>query len=278
MDIWVGVDLGQLTDHTAAAVVRRSLALDPITGWPERSHTGHLLYRHDVLAIKRYPLGTPYRTIVGHIVGQLQRPEMGRNPRLVLDSTGVGVAITEMFRTALARLPSVECHAVTITAGRNWSVVAPRTYHVAKLELVGSIREALESQRLKVPPQLEHAETLKRELGDFRVKISEAGNELFSAREGAHDDLVLSVSLPIWLAGMRWMEMYVDPEWLLPCERVAVTEEQAAIEKDEVEALELEAKKQFKPLTEALVHQAHREGWSPDDPRLAHLWLSPEGQ
>ena len=273
MDIWICCDLGSLVDHTAAAVVRRSLSLDPITGWPERSHSGHLLYRFDVLAIKRYPLGTPYRAIVGHVTTQLQRPEMGRNPRLVLDSTGVGVAITEMFRTALARLPSVECHAVTITAGRNWSVVAPRTYHVAKLELVGSIREALESQRLKVPPQLEHAETLKRELGDFRVKISEAGNELFSAREGAHDDLVLATALPIWLAGLRSMEMYVDPEWLLPRERVAATDEQAAIEREEVKAMELEAKKQVKPLTEALIHQAHREGWSPDDPRLDHLWM-----
>src|SRR5262249_23738498 len=146
-------------------------------------------------------------------------------------------------------------------------------YHVAKLELVGRIREALESQRLKVPPGLEHAELLKRELADFRVKISEAGNELFSARDGAHDDLVLSVSLPIWLAGMRWMEMVVDPEWLLPRERVAVTDEQAAIEREEVEAMELEAKKQVKPATEALVHQAHREGWSPDDPRLERLWM-----
>jgi hypothetical protein len=275
MDIWIGLDLGQLTDYTAAAVVRRTLALDPITGWAERSHSGHSLYRFDVLAIRRYPLGTPYHAIVAHVTTQLQRAEMGRNPRLVVDATGVGNAVVEMFRTALARLPSVECHAVTITAGRSWSVVAPRTYHVAKLELVGSIRAALESGRLKVPAQLEHAELLKRELADFRVKISEAGNELFSAREGAHDDLVLSVCLPIWLAGMRWMEMHVDPEWLLPRERVAVTEEQAAIEREEVEAMELEAKKQVKPLTEALIHQAHREGWSPDDPRLEHLWMRP---
>jgi hypothetical protein len=67
----------------------------------------------------------------------------------------------------------------------------------------------------------------------------------------------------------------VDPEWLLPRERVAVTDEQAAIEREEVEALELEQAKRLKPATEALVHQAHREGWSPDDPRLDHLWMRP---
>ena len=26
-------------------------------------------------------------------------------------------------------------------------------------------------------------------------------------------------------------------------------------------------------LADALIHQAHREGWSPDDPRLEHLWM-----
>jgi hypothetical protein len=273
MDVWIGLDLGQLTDPSAAAVVRRTLSLDPLTGWPERSYSGHALYRYDVMAIRRYPLGTPYRSIVGHIAQQLQRPEMGRNPRLTIDATGVGNAVVEQFRNALVRLPSVECYAITITGGKNWRPVAPRAYHVAKIELVGSIREALESQRLKVPPGLEHAELLKRELADFRTKLTEAGNETFAAREGAHDDLVLATALPIWLAGLRPMEMYVDPEWLLPRERVAVTAEQAAIEREEVEAMELEAKKQVKPLTEALVHQAHREGWSPDDPRLEHLWM-----
>jgi hypothetical protein len=108
-----------------------------------------------------------------------------------------------------------------------------RMMNVAKIELVGSIRSALESQRIKVPPELEHADTLKRELADFRVKVTEAGHETFSAREGAHDDLVLAVSLPIWLASQRWTEMYVDPERPGPHESVAPLSEQAAIERAE---------------------------------------------
>ncbi len=37
-----------------------------------------------------------------------------------------------------------------------------------------------------------------RELQDFRVSFSTAGNPIFGAREGAHDDLVLAVALAIF--------------------------------------------------------------------------------
>ena len=239
-DMWVGLDLGQFTDFSAASVVRRTLSTSLATGWPERSHLGNLMYKYEVLALKRYPLGVAYSNIVKHVTGQLRRPELGRTPRLVVDATGVGIAVVEMFKDALKPLPEVELHACTITAGRGWSLVAQRTYHVSKLELVGSIRATLESGRLRVPVQLEHAELLKRELSDFRVKVTPAANETFSAREGQHDDLVLATALPIFVSSLRMFEMHLDPELLLPREAAMVAPELAALEREEVEAAEAE--------------------------------------
>lgn len=39
---------------------------------------------------------------------------------------------------------------------------------------------------------------LLRELQDFRVRFSDAGNATFNAREGAHDDLVLVLALAVF--------------------------------------------------------------------------------
>jgi hypothetical protein len=247
MDIWVGLDLGQLTDFTAAAVIRRSVLIDPATRLPERrSRTagGGFLYRFDAQAIKRYQLGTPYTTIVSHVVEQLRRPELGPKPRLVIDGSGVGVAVVEMFRTALKRFPEIEVHSITITSGRGWSQVGRGMWNVAKVELTGAIREALESRRLKVPPQLGHSDLLKRELLDFKVRITAAANETFAAREGTHDDLVLAVALPVWLANQRQFEMQVDDALEirpLTREMNAVATEREQLEQDERQALQAEA-------------------------------------
>jgi hypothetical protein len=269
-DVWIGLDLGQHTDFAAAAVVRRSMTFDPVTGHPERNSAGFALYKFEVMAIKRYPLGTPYTGIVQHVVGQVRRPELGRRPRLVVDATGCGGPVVEMFRTALARLPHVEVHSVVITAGSSWRPVARWSWHVSKVELVSAIRAALESGRLKVPARLEHADTLRRELADFRVKITAAANETFSAREGQHDDIVLSVCLPIWLSGLRTMELIPDPDWLLPGEQRAVGAEIAAIEREEVEAVEAE-RHGYRVTKEARQVARHADidddHWWPDSPR-----------
>ncbi len=47
---------------------------------------------------------------------------------------------------------------------------------------------------------LPDAPALIEELADFRANISDAGYTSFCAREGAHDDLVLSVALALWWA------------------------------------------------------------------------------
>ena len=207
MDHIIGVDLGQFSSYAAACVLRRTV-LYGLGGEPERTSTGAALCRFDVMAIRRYALGTEYTSIVSHIVGQAQRPELrgpqGQLPRIFVDGTGVGAPVVELLKTALLPHPRVECWAAVITAGRAVTQPKPGTVHVAKQELAGCLRSVLESSRLRVPRELEFADALKRELGDFTVKVTQAGNETYTAEPGQYDDLVICIAIPVFLSS--WLD------------------------------------------------------------------------
>jgi hypothetical protein len=110
---------------------------------------------------------------------------------LVVDQTGVGKPIVDLLRAAK---PPAELVPITITAGQNdsWS---EGSLHVAKLRLVANCQALLETRRLQFAKDLPDAPTLVKEFQNYRSKVSAAANPIFEAREGAHDDLLLSVCL-----------------------------------------------------------------------------------
>jgi hypothetical protein len=71
---------------------------------------------------------------------------------------------------------------------------------VPKLTLVSRLQALLHQGRLKILRSLPDSEVLIRELNDFRVQYTAAGNLGFSARSGRHDDLVLALAIAIWRA------------------------------------------------------------------------------
>ena len=79
-----------------------------------------------------------------------------------------------------------------------------------KRELVGMVSVLLEQRRLQIADGLPEATILKAELGNFRLKMTAAGNETFSAwRDADHDDLVLAVALACWLGEQPVRQAYV---------------------------------------------------------------------
>ena len=89
---------------------------------------------------------------------------------------------------------------ISITGGTTWHRETFDQWHVSKIMLVGMVQRVLQSGRLRIGASLPHAATLQQELRDFRVKISKAANETYDAREGAHDDLVLSLAVALFTA------------------------------------------------------------------------------
>ena len=142
--------------------------------------------------LERLPLGTTYPAIVAH-VGRLLTKLPG-HPELVIDFTGVGRPVFDMFVCS-----GISPIGVLISGGTAETHDGP-TCSVPKLTLVSRLQTLLHEERLKILRELAEAETLVRELQDFRVEFTAAGHLTFNARCGKHDDLVLALAIAVWRA------------------------------------------------------------------------------
>ena len=245
MDHWIGVDLGSHVDFTAVAVLARSLAIKP-DGLPARSSRGDTLHDWRLRALKRFGLRTSYELIARSVADIALMPDLGAAPRVVVDGTGVGVAIVELIRGALARYPEIEVWSCSVTSGESWRVVRRGEINVSKIQLVSSFAAALHSGRFRVSHKpdgtpIDGADVLERELAAFKVKQSRRSDaELFGADQGKHDDAVACCSMPVFLGGLRRFELVVDDfKAMRPREVTAVGLE--ASEEERIEAAEREA-------------------------------------
>lgn len=184
---FVGFDLGQQSDFTAAVVCEKV----PPEGLDDYElHVRHLERFRDVL----------YPEVVERVSRLMEAPQLRGEAALAVDATGVGAAVVDMLRRA-----GLTFDAVTITGGDTETRSGWHDWRVPKRDLVGGLQVLLQSGRLKIARSLEHAETLKAELLNFRVKINVAtAHDSYEAwREGDHDDLVLAAALAAWRAGRK---------------------------------------------------------------------------
>jgi hypothetical protein len=181
MKYFCGLDLGQLSDPSALAIL-------------ERIEDGVWL-RYECKYLERFPLGTPYPRIVERVGELLTRTPLARNCRLVIDNSGVGVAVADMFHEA-----GIPYLGLTITGGVGWHRETARRWHVSKHLLVSTVQKFLSSEALGISRQLPEAALLRTELQNFRVKISKTAQEVYEAREGQHDDLVLALAVGLFVA------------------------------------------------------------------------------
>lgn len=182
---FIGLDLGQAQDPTALAVIeRRGDVKTGICHVPQ---------------LKRYPIGSSYNSIVDELAGKLKNAPP--KARLIIDGTGVGRAVVDMIRGNPVLLSlDLLIHPVTITAG-NDETRDGYYWKVPKRNLVGAVQVLLQSQRLKIAESLPDTPALVAELQNFKVKITDAGNDTYGEwRAGKHDDLVLAVALGAWAA------------------------------------------------------------------------------
>lgn len=183
----IGVDLGQLRDYTAVAVVGSGRkGEDPPS-------SGAAL---EVVHLERFR-GVRYPDVVESIKSLTRKAPL-RGAPLVVDATGVGVAVTDMLRDAGLRFDGV-----TITAGEKESrdTGSHRAWRVPKRDLISGCQALLQQRRIKIAPSLPEAETLIQELLNFRYKMTDSANLTYEAwREGDHDDLLLALALAVWKA------------------------------------------------------------------------------
>lgn len=210
----IGLDLGQRADYSALSILEEQLWIgewqspaektlgqlqafqqNDVRRWPGKPP---LAVRH----LERFPLGTPYPEIVREVSGIVNDPAIRQyGYALICDATGVGRPVIDLFREAHLR-PI----AVTITGGnQSHRDRVTGEWSVPKRDLVSAVQSTLQTDRLLIADGLTHAETLIRELLNFKVTINvRTAHDSYGAwREGIHDDLVLSVAMAAWFRD-RW--------------------------------------------------------------------------
>jgi hypothetical protein len=206
-DWYVGLDIGQSIDPSAVAVINHTV--EPLESWQPNANAES--WRQDrnerffVRHLERLPLGMPYPQQVQHIQNLLSRKPL-RGAQFALDYTGCGRPVADLFYAAGLRPQNI-----LITAGNEVSQHRGDTFHVPKQLLISAMEARLHTGELKIAAALADAPALRDELKDFARKVSDAGRVTYSARAGAHDDLVLAVAIALFAACNRntasWEEL-----------------------------------------------------------------------
>jgi hypothetical protein len=226
---FLGLDLGQSQDYSALCIIEEKLYVSEAwahevlfaddyecglrPGWvspaslpPERAGVAlgnqelfgrpaevPLFVRH----LERFQLGTKYTDVVDRVSRLVRSAPLSQLPSILLvDKTGVGTAVLDAFTQA-----HVGATAITIHGGSSVNRDPQRPgYRVPKRDLVGAAQVLLQNGRLKIAASLPEAETLKRELLNFRIKVDPrtAHDSYEHWREGDHDDLVLATAIACW--------------------------------------------------------------------------------
>lgn len=203
---YLGVDLGKTADYTALVLAEPSGGDRPV---------------YDLTMIERVPLRTRYTEVAAHVAGWVadlrtpvkvgsvddwgmttvrdKRPEM----HVVLDYTGVGIAVAEIFLAA-----GIGCDVVLVTITGGGRVTYDEVgIHVPKADLVSVVQRCLQEERLRMPADDPTSDLLAGELAEFQAKIGPTGHVSYGVaadwRSGAHDDLVLATALAVWWGESR---------------------------------------------------------------------------
>lgn len=205
-----GLDVGQMVDPTAMAIAEREMILGP---------NGRLEPRFLFRFLERVPLRTPYPVVVRGTRKRLAA--VGEPVSLIVDVTGVGRGIVDMFRDPVSaevqreewalhptwKLPrSLMPIALTFTRGLKPQQDAKRwdEWHVPRLTLIMALIVALQQHRVHVV-DTEEARILIKEAQHFRLNQKQAtdSDEYLAWRENEHDDLLFAAAMVVW-----WGEKY----------------------------------------------------------------------
>jgi hypothetical protein len=153
-------------------------------------------------------LHTVYPQVVWHVRQLISKPIFGQRVEMIIDLTGVGGPVADIFHDQGLRPQKV-----TITAG--FEEVQDehdrKKWMVPKLVLVSRVQALLHDNRLQIHKALPDTAALVAELQDFRAHVTDSGRWTFGARSGQHDDLVLALSLACWWGARDrmglWWEM-----------------------------------------------------------------------
>ena len=214
-----GLDLAQTADWSALVVAEHVQRHAGMRQWRrDRADgcymTGEFEELEDTFRVRHIQRwrGSAYQVVVNQVCEVLSRPPLRGQVALVLDETGVGRPVRDLFDQArregrLLRWPL----GLTITGGAEESyhelgpgvglgqirLGPPRLRSVPKHLLVQRLEVLLQQGRVQVSDGLVLAPALREELLAFQGQTGSTGHVRFEAGAG-HDDLVLGTMLAVY--------------------------------------------------------------------------------
>ncbi len=196
----VSVDPGRMRDPSALVILEKFVCDRQRVVTTKFNHIpavirSRQINRYAVVNAHRYPTGTTYPELVER-VSQVMRqlpPRMER-PRLILDATGVGRPVSDLFRQS-----GLQPFDVVLTGG-NAAVRTDTGASVPKQDIVATLDAILSDGRLTITGQADASEVLRSELEDFQSGRTARGHETFAASGARHDDTVMALATGLWAA------------------------------------------------------------------------------
>jgi hypothetical protein len=155
-----------------------------------------LLSKYYCVYLRRFPLGTTYDFVEDYCSNWWQWADKTDLAKyFVADQTGVGAPVVEGLKKR-----GVRCTGIVITGGHQESNPQIGEYHVPKATLATQIIRTIQVDRFQIYDSLEFAKEFREEIAVFGYEQNkETGAIDYEAlEEKIHDDLVISVSLPLW--------------------------------------------------------------------------------
>jgi len=192
---FISADLGQANDFTAISILERIVKGNGILGLDAMGERSYHL-RH----LERPPRGTEYTVVVNRLAELYHSPPLADTTKsVVIDYTGVGRPVYDlMVKSGFY----YSLNAISITGGEQVTYNGP-VMNVPKRDLITNLQVLLQNGSFRIAKGIKETEALVEEMTNFQVKISATGHDVYGARNGVHDDLVLSVAMGAWLATRR---------------------------------------------------------------------------
>ena len=164
-----GLDVGQRTDHSVLAVLRR----DPDRWTVER--------------IEQLPLGLPFREQLARL-----QPLLDRLAVLAIDTGGTGQALPELLNTSARVVPAV------IVGGDSAPRNSSGRLSVGKARAVHDLLRMIRQSHLVVDRNASGRDLLRAELLHFTYRPGGEFKQMEASR--GHDDTVMALALAVQLA------------------------------------------------------------------------------
>lgn len=201
---YASLDVGQSEDPSAFVMLEKFTK--NLRGTCECGKRSVQVYQK-VVYLERFDLGTSYTVMVDRVVDMCRSAWLKAEPMLIMDITGVGRPVYDMFKRT-----GLKVVGVSITNGLE-EKSAPYGYTVPKRELVSTVKSLLDERALLFADDLPDLDLLKGELFAFRSKVTAAGNDTYSAwRESQHDDIVLATAIGLWYSERYGISDFPKPK------------------------------------------------------------------